>query len=122
MLLKRVGYYLVGLALGIVAVSFFWKNKDATFDYGMDARTLKSIRVKKRAYTNEAKQILLKNNIDTLTITNVLKTADVIFSKSKPRQKPCAAYFIQGKDSLEHISLYVTRCDSLATVNKIFVK
>ncbi|NVJ88346.1 MAG: DUF4258 domain-containing protein [Flavobacteriaceae bacterium] len=121
MLLKRVGYYLVGLAIGTIAVSFFWKKKDASFDYGMDARTLKSIRIKDRIYSKDAEKTLREYNIDTAKISSVLKFADVDFGKSKPRQKPCAEYFITGKDSLNHISLYVTRCDSTATINKIMI-
>ena len=49
MLVKRIFYYLIGVSLGSVGVYFFWQKKNATFDYGMDARTLKTIRIKKRA-------------------------------------------------------------------------
>ena len=121
-LLKRVGYYLIGVALGSVGVLYFWKNKNVTFDYGMDARTLKSIRVKERIFSEEAKEVLVTKKIDTSLISSILKNGDVDFSKSKPRTKPCAEYFITGKDSLQHISLYVIRCDSTATIKEIHVK
>ena len=45
-LLKRFGYYFIGLALGSIVVLFIWKGKDVSFEYGMDARTLKTIRIK----------------------------------------------------------------------------
>ncbi|SEB49628.1 hypothetical protein SAMN04489761_1044 [Tenacibaculum sp. MAR_2009_124] len=121
-LLKRFGYYFIGVALGSMAVLYFWKNKKVTFDYGMDARTLKSIRIKKRIYSNNAKEVLQLKNIDTSYITAVLTRGDVDFSKSKPRQKPCAEYYITGKDSLESMSVYVVRCDSTATIKDIFLK
>ncbi|RBW56622.1 DUF4258 domain-containing protein [Tenacibaculum sp. E3R01] len=121
-LLKRFGYYLIGLALGSVAVLFFWKNKNVSFDYGMDARTLKSIRIKKRLFSNDVKQILATKKIDTSYISQILKNGDVDFGKSKARQKPCAEYYITGKDSLKNMSLYVTRCDSTSTINKIILK
>ncbi|SEE53910.1 hypothetical protein SAMN04487765_3011 [Tenacibaculum sp. MAR_2010_89] len=120
-LLKRFGYYLIGLALGSVAVLFFWKNKNVSFDYGMDARTLKSIRIKKRLFSNDVKQILATKKIDTSYISQILKNGDVDFGKSKARQKPCAEYYITGKDSLKNMSLYVTRCDSTSTIDKIFI-
>ncbi|WP_440121647.1 DUF4258 domain-containing protein [Tenacibaculum sp. Ill] len=119
--LKRVGYYLIGIALGSLVVLFIWKGKDVSFDYGMDARTLKTIRIKKRLFSDNAQQILTTSKIDTATISTILNHGDVDFGKSKPRLKPCAEYFITGKDSLNHIDLYIIRCDSTATVDKITI-
>ncbi|AZJ31632.1 MULTISPECIES: DUF4258 domain-containing protein [Tenacibaculum] len=119
--LKRVGYYLIGIALGSLVVLFIWKGKDVSFDYGMDARTLKTIRIKKRLFSDNAQQILATSKIDTTTISTILNNGDVDFGKSKPRLKPCAEYFITGKDSLSHIDLYVIRCDSTATIDKITI-
>ncbi|CAM1362558.1 conserved hypothetical protein [Tenacibaculum sediminilitoris] len=119
--LKRFGYYLVGITLGSLVVLFIWKGKDVSFDYGMDARTLKTIRIKKRLFSDNAQQILATSKIDTTTISTILNNGDVDFGKSKPRLKPCAEYFITGKDSLNHINLYIIRCDSTATIDKIII-
>ncbi|WP_435415315.1 DUF4258 domain-containing protein [Polaribacter aestuariivivens] len=122
MLTKRIFYYLIGLSLGSIGVYFFWQKKNASFDYGMDARTLKTIRTKKRLFSEEAKFSMQKNNIDTLKISTILNSGDVDFGKGKPRQKPCAEYYITGKDSLNNIHLYIKRCDSTATIQKIIVE
>lgn len=114
-MLKRVGYYLVGVILGVIAVYFFWKKKDVSFDYGMDARTLKSIRIRKRLFSDNAKKAMQLYNIDTAQVSKILKNGDVNFSKSKPRQKPCAEYLITNKNT----QIYVIRCDSTATIDKI---
>jgi len=116
-LLKRFGYYFIGLALGSIGVIFFWKKKKVSFDYGMDARTLKTIRIRKRLFSNEALKMMDLHKIDTAQISNALKYGDVNFGKSKPRLKPCAEYYV----TYETFDLYVTRCDSTATVNKITV-
>lgn len=121
MLIKRIGYYLVGLSLGSIGVYFFWQKKQATFDYGMDARTLKTIRIKKRFFSDDAKKVMQNSNIDTLKISTILYTGDVDFGKSKPRQKPCAEYYVTGNKDLKNISLYVSRCDSTSTIEKIFI-
>ena len=92
MLIKRIGYYLVGVAISSVGVYFFWQKKNATFDYGMDARTLKTIRIKKRFFSDDAKKTMLNSDIDTLKISTILQNGDVDFSSSKPRQKPCAEW------------------------------
>ena len=117
-LLKRFGYYFIGVALGSLGVMFFWQKKKVTFDYGMDARTLKTIRIRKRIFSEEASKTMILHKIDTTQISSILKHGDVDFSKSKPRQKPCAEYLITS----ESFNLQVTRCDSTATINKIIIK
>lgn len=121
MLLKRIGYYLIGVSIGSIGVYFFWQKKDATFDYGMDARTLKTIRIKKRYFSEQAKKVMRNSDIDTTKISTILYIGDVDFGKSKPRQKPCAEYYISGKREFENIQLYVSRCDSTATIENIFI-
>jgi hypothetical protein len=122
MLVKRIFYYLVGLSLGSIAVYFFWQKKNATFDYGMDSRTLKTIRIKKRFFSDEAKTAMQKFDIDTLKISTILLHGDVDFGKGNPRQTPCADYYVTGTNALENISLLVKRCDSTSTIEKIIIK
>jgi hypothetical protein len=121
MLIKRILYYLLGVFISAIGVYFFWQKKNASFDYGMDARTLKTIRIRKRIFTEIAKKAMLQYNIDTLKIGKILYEGDVNFGQSKPRQKPCAEYYITGKKELEKVSLIITRCDSTATVEKVIV-
>ena len=121
MLVKRIGIYLIGLSIGSVGVYFFWQKKNASFDYGMDARTLKTIRIRKRLFSNDAVKSMELYKIDTLKISKILKKADVDFSKGNPRQKPCAEYYITGKNELKNISLLVKRCDSSASIEKIII-
>lgn len=118
-LLKRIGFYLIGVSLGSIVVLFIWKGKDVTFDYGPDARTLKSIRKKVITYSETAKSSMQELNLDSIAIQTILYKGDVNFGKSKPRQKPCAEYFITGKHNKRKINLYVTRCDSIATIDKV---
>lgn len=122
MLAKRIFYYLIGVSIGSIGVYFFWQKKNASFDYGMDARTLKTIRIKKRLYSEDAKNAMQKYNLDTLNIATILNSGDVDFSKGNPRQKPCADYFITGNDDLKNVSLLVKRCDSTATIEKVIVE
>ena len=121
MLIKRIGYFLVGVSLGSIGVYFFWQKKNATFDYGMDARTLKTIRIKERVFSDNAKRVMLNSDIDSTKISTILYTGDVDFGKSKPRQKPCAEYYITGNNDLENVSLLVKRCDSVSTIKEIII-
>ncbi|MDT7831883.1 DUF4258 domain-containing protein [Flavobacteriaceae bacterium S356] len=120
--IKRIGYYLIGLSLGSVVVFFIWKGKDVSFDYGPDARTLKSIRVKKMIYSNDALNTLSKNSLDSTAIQSILLNGDVNFSKSDQRKKPCGEYYISGKYNESNIDFWVIRCDSISTIDKVWLK
>jgi hypothetical protein len=122
MLLKRIGYFLIGATISSIGVYFFWQKKNATFDYGMDARTLKTIRIRDRMHSDEAKLVMQKSEIDSLKIDKILNFGDVDFGKSNPRQKPCAEYYVTGKKELKNVSLYISRCDSIATIQKIMIQ
>jgi len=115
-LLQRFGYYLGGLSIGLVIVFFFWKEKGTTFNYGMDARVLNNIRLKKMIYSDEAIFELNRNNLDSTAINYVLKKGDVNFSKSKTHQKPCAIYSVEGDFKNKEIVLTIENCDSVATL------
>ena len=119
--IKRFGIYLIGVALGSLIVMFFWNKKEVSFDYGMDARVLKTIRVRTQHFSETAKNSMQRFNIDTAQVSAILKNGDVNFGKSKARIKPCPEYHITGKDSLQNIHLYIKRCDSIATIQKVIV-
>ncbi|WP_405567535.1 DUF4258 domain-containing protein [Polaribacter sp. Asnod6-C07] len=121
MFIKRLGYFLLGVSISSIGVYFFWEKKNASFDYGMDARTLKTIRIKERFFSEDAKKVMQNSDLDTLKISTILNNGNVDFGNSKPRQKPCAEYVITGKKDLENVNLYITRCDSTATIDKIII-
>lgn len=121
-MLKRIGYYLIGVSLGSIVVLMVWEGKDVSFPYGPNSRTLRSIQKKQIQYSVSAKTIMDKSNIDTTYVQSILLTGDVDFDKSKARLKPCAEYFISGSHNEKNIDLYIKRCDSIATVETIWVK
>ena len=100
----------------------FGKGKNVSFPYGPDARTLSSIRKKVLTYSPEASSQMIQQKIDTAAINSILRNGDVRFGKSKARKKPCAEYFITGKHNDTAIDFYVIRCDSTATVDKVWLK
>jgi hypothetical protein len=121
-LFKRFIYYLIGVSFGSIIVYFIWKGKDVSFDYGMDARTLKTIRTKKLYYSENAKFSMSQIMIDSSAIIDILKKGDVDFGKSNQHKKPFPEYFITGKHFNKKLQLWIIRCDSLATIEKISVE
>jgi hypothetical protein len=120
--LKRIGYFLIGVSISCVGVYFFWQKKQATFDYGMDARTLKTIRIRKQIISPEAQTVLTENNLDSIAIMYILNNGDVNFGKSQQREKPCGKYLIEGEFQDKLIDLWIIRCDSTATIKKVTIK
>ena len=121
-LFKRFIYYLIGVSFGSIVVYFIWKGKDVSFDYGMDARTLKTIRTKKLHYSENVKSFMKVKAIDSSAILSILKNGDVDFGKSNQHKKSCPEYFITGEHLEKELQLWVVRCDSIATIEKITVK
>lgn len=121
---QRSFYFIIGLFLGIIAVLFIAKKKNVQFPYGPDARTLKSIRVKKAYFFSEqAQQALNTYEIDSLRLAYLLTESDVDFSESNTdRNQPCQTYKINGALQEISVSMLVKRCDSSATFEEILVQ
>ena len=118
-LFKRFIYYIIGVFFGSLVVYFIWKGKDVSFDYGMDARTLKTIRTKKIIYSKNAETLIKQMSIDSMAIQNILRNGDVDFGESNQHKKPCAEYSIHGKHKEQKVKLWIIRCDTLATIDLI---
>jgi hypothetical protein len=118
-LIQRIGYYLGGFSMGLVILAFFLNGKKVSCDYGPDARVLKNISTKKIVYSEAINMALSEKNIDSMAIIYLLKKGDINFSKSNPREKPCAIYIVEGEYNEKDMVLTVQNCDSVATLLKI---
>jgi pyrroline-5-carboxylate reductase len=117
---KRLVFFGGGALMGTLIALFILDKKDVTFDYGPNARVLKTLRTKQRVFDQQAYQFFVNQQIDTSNIELFLTEADVVFSKSKPREKPCNFYHIETKFEDEKIGLYVKNCDTLVSIQKGF--
>lgn len=118
---QRLPYFLVGLTLGIIAVFFVFDKKEATFDYGPNARVLKNISIKKHIFSEESLSIINAKKIDTAQISKILKKGNVdIWNKIK--MDTCIQYNINGRRELENITLTVKNCDSVAFIEEITIE
>lgn len=123
MFFKRLGFFLFGLALGVYLLGKFYDKKNATFEYGPNARTLKSIRNKPHfIYSAEVKQIMQQQDIDTTAVQSLLYYGNVDFNKDNRGKAPCHTYKIKPTEKTAPISITVKRCDSVATVVKLEIR
>ena len=116
---QRLAYYLSGFAIGLVILMFFLNGKDASCDYGPNARTVKNISSKPIAYSDEAEEFVKNNEIDSATVVNLIKYGNVDFSKSNTKLDSCKIYHIDNSYKKRDIELTVENCDSLSTIFKI---
>ncbi|MDP3358385.1 MAG: DUF4258 domain-containing protein [Lutibacter sp.] len=118
---QRLPYFLVGLTLGIIAVFFVFDKKEATFDYGPNARVLKNISIKKHIFSEDVKTAILSKQVDTAQISKILKKGNAdIWNKIKT--DTCIQYNIKGRRDLKNITLTVKNCDSMAFIEKIMIE
>jgi hypothetical protein len=118
--IQRLGYYLSGFVVGIIMLMFFLGGKKTSCDWGLDARVLKNIRNKERIVSEEALQFFKAQQIDTSSISYILKAGDVNFKESDIEAKPCKIYQVEGEVDQQKLGLIFENCDSTAVLKRVF--
>jgi len=121
--LKRLGYYMAGLAIGILILTFLLKKKTTDtgteFCYFPNCRVLKDLRSKPISYSDSISDLLEEGVIDSTDIASFLRQGSVAFGKSDTRSRPCTTYVIEhtlkGKDAI----MKTINCDSLLQISQI---
>ncbi|MFS4415064.1 DUF4258 domain-containing protein [Maribacter sp. 2307ULW6-5] len=123
--LKRLGYFLFGLSLGIVFLAFFLKKKadesGVYFCYLPNCRTLKDIRSKPFYYSEEVREMLVSKQLDTLEIKGFLRDGDVDFGASDTKSRPCKTYVIEGMIKGDPAVMQVENCPKKATLKSLVI-
>jgi len=120
MFIKRLGYFMVGLSLGIVFLAFFLKKKSdetgVSFCYLPNCRVLKDLRSKPIYYSDRISEMLKNQELDTLTINHFLTDGDVNFGASDTKSKPCRTYQIEDEATGKTTTLEVKNCPERITI------
>lgn len=119
---KRFGFYGFGFIIGLLLLFFFLNGKKAGCDYGPDARTLKNIKIKQRVFSTQSLQDLKKNNLDTASVSSLLKLGDVNFGESNTKLDSCKVYVIEGSVKKINLKMSVQNCEKIATITSIAVQ
>jgi len=114
--IHRLGYYLGGFSIGIIILMFFLNGKDASCDYGPNARTVKNISLKKFEYSENAIKTISLNGIDTSSVRQLIKYGSVDFSESDTKSKDCKTYKIENTYKEREVVLQVKNCSLIATI------
>ncbi|SNY99842.1 hypothetical protein [Flagellimonas pacifica] len=107
--LRRLGWYLVGLSIGIVFLVFFLKKKSGEngieFCYFPNCRVLKDMRSKPILFSDD-----FKSEKDTMLVKSFLTEGDIDFGKSDTESKPCKTYLINHETKNKELILKAQNC------------
>lgn len=112
----RLVYFSGGFLIGIALLFFILSGKKTSCAYGPESRTLKNIKLKPRAFSEETLNVLRENKIDTAVVTTLLEEGDVLFSESSTKLDSCKIYVIEGMISEKNLKIKIENCENKATV------
>lgn len=122
-LLKRIGWYLVGLSIGLIFLVFFLKKKSeetgVEFCYFPNCRVLKDLRSKPFILTETAKSQMVSENLDTVVLKSFLRDGDVDFDRSDTQSVPCKTYYVSKKLKGKNLSLEIKSCEDKVIVETL---
>lgn len=108
LLIKRFGYFLFGLCIGLVILSFFLSGKKTSCNYGPEARVKSELLKKKYIDQN----ILIDSIIDLNDglIKEFIKNSSVNFSKSDTSKDSCKIYNLSGNMLMKYREIIFENC------------
>ena len=111
----RLVYFSGGFIIGIAMLFFILSGKKTSCAYGPESRTLKNIKLKQRAFSEETLNFLRENQLDTTSVSTLLEKGDVLFSESNTKLDSCKIYVIEGIISEKNLKMTVENCEKTAT-------
>jgi hypothetical protein len=117
--IKRLGWYLVGVSIGLVFLAFVLKKKSGedgiNFCYLPNCRVLKDFRSKPLTYTNKVKEQISSMQLDSIYFSKVFADGDVNFGKSNTEAKPCKLYYVNFKER----EIQLQNCEDKIIIERI---
>ena len=116
---QRLGYYMGGFAIGMVFLAFFLTGKRTQCTWLPEDRVIADFARKSVRLSPQVRELLKKEELDTLSIQLILKYGAVDFSKSNTDTTPCSFYHVSGRKELQNTALWVRNCDRFLRVEKL---
>lgn len=109
-MVKRLGYYLIGVVLGLMMVMGIFGNRDISCNYSPNARVLSHLNRMHLQWNAENLEMLAGIQRDTAFLRTFFKGGDVDFNRSVTRDAPCKTFVIEHPT--EPFVAVVENCDS----------
>jgi len=116
--LGRLGWYLLGLSIGIVFLVFFLKKKSGEngmeLCYFPNCRVLKDMRSKPVTFSEDFDAAK-----DSVLIKSFLTDGNIDFGKSDAKSDPCRTYYISKVVETGQMALIAKNCKNKVVVERI---
>lgn len=123
-MIKRIGFFLIGLSIGIIFVVFFLQTRQEKVDfcYLPNCRVLKNIRSKGLKIDSLAQGVMDTHAMDIEDLKNILTYGDVDFSNSDTKSEPCKTYLVEAIWKEQDVAITVLNCEKEAHIKNINVE
>jgi len=114
-MVKRLGYYLIGVVLGTMVVMGIFGGRDIGCNYAPNARVIDNLSKKQLTLSALAQCQFECLESDSSYILNAFESGDVDFDRSITDSEKCNTYFV-SIDEPQKTTLVFENCDSTATL------
>ena len=115
-LFRRLKLYFFGFSMGLLLVYFFFKDRSLP-PWLPKSVILEKLQNNPLFYTKHANCRMNCRQISRTEVQQILETGNVVFNKSKVRDKPCPTYALEGvTDDGQTVRIIFAACDSTTKV------
>lgn len=116
---KKIVYYGFGVILGLIAVNFFWDQKDIKMTYFPSARIQHDFNKKEMIFSDGAVKNLNEFSISKSTIREKIKERTFDASLLNRDAKPCKTYLLSSEIKSINYDFEFQNCDSIVTLLEV---
>ena len=110
---RRIKLFLFGAIIGTLIVYFsLIRGRDRNLLAWLPKeRVLQKLQENELIYTLQANCSMECGNISKAEVQQILMTGEVIFSKSRVKEKPCPVYVVEGKANERSLRILFAVCE-----------
>lgn len=105
---KRLRFYLIGVSIGVVLVIILFGPRSMQCSYFPNSRALEEAKIYPMSYSENAKQTIKNEQLDSVFIYNELfkKSKITNFGTDEVRETPCRTYRAQYREERNFYFVY----------------
>lgn len=119
---RKLIYYGFGVILGLLAVNFFWDQRDIKMTYFPSARIQHDFNKKELAFSKESVDQLNSFAISKTTVRQKIEDRSFDASLLDRDAKPCKIYLLESDIKGVDYGFRFQNCDSLVTLMTVNIK
>lgn len=118
---KKLTYYGFGVVLGLLAVNFFWDQKDIKMTYFPSSRILHDFGKKDLEFTHKSIEQLNAFSISKISVKNKIDDGTFDATLLDRDAKPCKTYSLKSEFNEKSYDFSFENCDSTVTLFNIIM-